>query len=112
MATVQVDHAAIRAFLEGAEVRADLHERAIRVTQSAARRARAIAHHPNGAADHWAQAMDHEPGIDAEGAHEDVSWRHGTGAGESWQGHFLLFGTSQPNHPPHLDVLLGAIDEA
>lgn len=93
-------------------IRAELRQRAERVTSSAAHRARQVSRHRDGTAEQWAQAMDHEAGTDERGPFEDVSWRHGTGDGESWQGHFLLFGTSEPNHPPHLDVLLGALDEA
>lgn len=104
MADVQVDLAAIRAFEASVEVRADLHARAVRVRSAAARRAGEVSRR-------WAAAMDSEAGTDELGAYEDVSWRHGTGANEEWRGHFFLFGTVQPHHPPHLDVLLGALDE-
>ena len=109
---VQVDQAAIRELERSEAIRADLRKRAERVTRSAARRARDAGHHTKGLGEHLAAAMDHEPGTDELGAYEDVSWRHGTGAGEEWRGHFLIFGTSEPNHPAHLDILLGALDEA
>ena len=110
MTRVEVDQPAIRELERSLAVRADLEHRAERVTRSAARRARGVGH---GAAEHWAQAMDHEAGVDEQGPYEDVSWRLGkyTEHGDSF-GHILLFGTSQPNHPAHLDVLLGALDEA
>lgn len=109
---VELDQAELRRLEHSEAVRADLRERAVRVTAEAARRAREVGKHPDGAAAHWADAMDHEAGTDERGAYEDVSWRHGTGPNEEWRGHFLLFGTSEPNHPAHLDVLLGAVDEA
>lgn len=112
MSRVELNMGELHRLEHSEAVRADLTRRAERVTREAARRARTVGHHPHGAAEHWARAMDHEGGTDERGAYEDVSWRHGPGENESWQGHFLLFGTSQPNHPPHLDVLLGAIDEA
>lgn len=110
-ARVELDLGELHRLERSEVVRADLRERADRVTREASRRALALAKHPNGAAAHWSRAMDHEAGTDERGAYEDVSWRHGTGENESWQGHFLLFGTSEPNHPAHLDVLLGAMDE-
>lgn len=106
---VQVDHTAIRALTRSEAVRADLRRRAEHVTLSAASRARQIG---PGTAAHWADAMDHEAGTDELGPYEDVSWRIGkyTEHGSSF-GHLLLLGTSEPNHPAHLDVLLGALDE-
>lgn len=107
MTRVELNAAEMHRIEHSLEVRADLLHRAELVTAEASRRARDVS--PS-----WAKTFDHEAGSDERGAYEDVSWRltAGRGTGGGWRGEFYLFGTSEPNHPAHMDVLLGALDEA
>src|SRR4051812_43258737 len=100
---VDLDHGEIRRLMHGHEIQADMDRRGENVRAEAARRAASVAKPSE-----WADAMATEPGRDADGVYVDVSWRQGTGSGESWKGHLFEFGTPTRLATPALRPALDA----
>lgn len=97
---VTVHHAAVAQLLRSAPIVNDLERRAENVRAAAASSAARVSKR-------WAAAMDKE----RRDEHGEIMFAVGWDHRKEWRGHFLEFGTVQPNHPAH-PALRSAIDAA